>query len=101
MDVIERLDHDLVDVQRAVESVLREQLGNSGLQKVKVKAGQDHDGDEILYVDAYFDLQAQVDPERFYGLTTAVRRALEPLSEFRFPHLRYHFPEDQKVAGWS
>lgn len=101
MDAIQQSDRDLVDVQNAVERVLREQLGDSGFQKVQVKVGQDHDDDEILYVDAYFDLQAQVDPERFYGLTTAVRGALELLNEFRFPHLRYHFPEGQKVAGWS
>ena len=92
---------DSRDVQNAVERILREHLADSGLREVDVRAGQDHDGDDILYVDAYFDLQSEVHPERFHGLTTAVRGALEPLGEFRFPHLRYHFPEGQEVAGWS
>lgn len=90
-----------VEVKRAIEAVLADRLGAMGLSKVEVHAGHDHDGDAVLLVDGYFDLTDKaLDPTRFYALTTALREVLEQHGESRFPLIRYHFHERQKVAGW-
>ena len=87
--------------QQRIKALLMERLAAVGLRHVEVTAGVDFEGDDVLYVDAFFDLiEPPLDPSRFHFLTTLLREAIEPLGESRFPHLRYHFHEDQKVAGW-
>ncbi len=88
-------------LQQRITTLLTERLAWVGLRHVEVTAGVDFEGDDVLYVDAFFDLiEPPLDPARFHFLTTELREAIEPLGETRFPHLRYHFQEDQKVAGW-
>lgn len=90
------------EIRQAVSAVLTDRLGSMGLRNVEVQVGHDHDGDEVLLVDGYFDLTDRaLEPSRFYALTTALREVLEPHGESRFPHIRYHFHERQKVAGWQ
>lgn len=60
--------------------------------------GLDHDGDPVLYVDLTFALvERGVDPNVLIQSTPAVRRALWAIGERRYPHLRYHFHDDQRV----
>ncbi len=88
-------------LQQRIKTLLAERLATVGLRHVDVTPGVDFEGDDVLYVDAFFDLtEPPLDPARFHFLTTVLREAIEPLGESRFPHLRYHFHENQKVAGW-
>lgn len=93
------LDTDAVAQQ--VVKVLRQHLHEVHLRDVQVSTGLDHDGDEVLYIDVYFDLSAPLDASHFHNLTSLVREALQASGESRFPHLRYHFHAQQKVAGWT
>lgn len=90
------------EIKQVVRTVLADRLGSMGLREVEVQAGHDHDGDEVLLVDGYFDFTDKaLDPTCFYALTTVLREVLEQHGESRFPHIRYHFHERQKVAGWQ
>lgn len=88
-------------IEQKVRLILAEHLEGVPLRNLQVSAGVDHDGDEVLYIDAFFGLSDPLDATRFYNLTSLVREALLAHGETRFPHLRYHFDERQKVAGWS
>lgn len=89
----------LAEVRDVVDAVLREQVGAWGFRGAEVRSGLDHDGDEVLIIDAYYDrTEAPVNALLFYGLTRKVREALREHGEFRFPHIRNHFDESQQVA---
>jgi hypothetical protein len=101
MKVAGKATEDLAEVRGVVDSLLRARLGGSGLRDIQVATGEDHDGDEVLYVDVYFDLTEPLEPSLFHDLTTLLREALQRQGEERFPHLRYHFHDQQQVAGWT
>jgi hypothetical protein len=84
----------------AVEKVLRDRLGQAGFSGADIRADRDSDGDPILLVDvkyAYSD--KPINSKLTYGLSTEVRKALGALGETRFPHIRHHFDEQQKIAS--
>ena len=88
------------EIRETVRRVMKEQLGEVGLQETRVEAGWDHDGDSALFVDAYFQLSEKpLDPAAFFPLTRYLLEALAEHGEERFPYIRYHFDENQKVAG--
>lgn len=89
----------LAEVRDVVDAVLREQVGAWGFRGAEVRSGLDHDGDEVLIIDAYYDrTEAPVNALSFYGLTRKVRESLRERGESRFPHIRNHFDESQQVA---
>jgi len=92
-------DISMKDLREIVERVLSERVGKYGLNDVRVQVGYDHDDDPALFIDAYYRLvDASVDPAAFYGLTGEVRRELAKHGEYKFPYIRNHFDESQKVA---
>jgi hypothetical protein len=98
-DAIEQ--NNTSELRKTVLSVLERRLQTLGFQRLELVAGEDYEGDDVLYIDLYFDLiEPALDPELFNFLTTELREALQRIGEYRFPHLRYHFDERQKVAGW-
>jgi hypothetical protein len=86
----------------AVRQVLTERIGGMHIRDVEVNAGHDHDGDPVLVVDAYYDFsETPVDARAMYGLTRHLRGALQEAGETRFPIIRHHFDDRQKVATGS
>lgn len=84
-----------------IEAALKKRLANQSLRSVDVTPITDSESDSALSIDVQFDLiEPSLDAERFQFLTTDLRNALEEIGERRFPHLRYHFDERQKVSGW-
>jgi hypothetical protein len=90
-------------VRGAIVDLLRERLGPYGFRNARVMPGVDHDGDPVLFIDAEYDLSDVPVNSRATTLDTLVdlRRKLSELGEERFPHIRHHFAEKQKVVGFK
>ena len=87
-------------VRKAVEEVLRDRLADYGYTGVNVAPGQDRDGDPVLLVDVrYKALDKPIASKETFGLVTAIRQQLARIGETRFPHIRHHFDEQQKIAS--
>jgi hypothetical protein len=85
-----------------IERLLSEYLADYGYDRVEIRSGFDHDGDPVIYVDAYYNLSDQpIDPGVTLETLVALRDKLWRSGEERFPHLRHHFDERQKVKGFG
>ncbi len=96
-DLTETVDSDIVAL---IEETVRESMSPFGLRSVNVRAGEDHDGDPVIFVEAQYDLSERpIDPTVTAKLTTTLRDRLWERGEIRFPHVRHKFDERQKVVG--
>lgn len=90
-----------LEVIEAIKAIVGEQMGPFGLRDVTVAPGEDHDGDPILEVAVEYDPRGRpIDTRIVAGLVTKLRDRLWEMGEPRFPHLRHHFDERQKVVGY-
>ena len=86
----------------AVRRVLEERMGRFGFVNARVISGEDHDGDAVLFIEVDYRLSDEpIDTKATFGLVQALREALGAVGETRFPHVRHHFDEKQKVAQKS
>jgi hypothetical protein len=77
-------------------------MANFGVRNVAVMEGQDHDGDAVLFVDVEHDLSRNpINPSHLSALLSELRGELLKHREVRFPIVRHHFAEDQKVLGYT
>lgn len=82
----------------AVEAVLRPKLSPYGLTSLKITPGFDHDGDPVLFIDGEYKLtKTPVDARVLLTLIAEVRDVLSEGGEYRYPHIRHHFADDQPV----
>ena len=82
-----------------IQQTVRDSMAPFGLKSVTVRAGEDHDGDPVIFVDAAYDLsETPIDSTVTYALNGKVSRLLLEAGEPRFPHIRHRFHELQKVA---
>jgi len=89
-------------VIEAVRRVLEDRMGRFGFEDVRVSSGEDHDGDPVLFIEVDYRLSDEpIDSKATFGLVRALREALGAVGETRFPHVRHHFDEKQKVAQTS
>lgn len=89
------------ELAKVIDDVLREELADIGYVSAEIVEDVDHDGDDILRVIiAYKKVGDSVDPTPTFLVTSKLRKAMRAIGEYRFPHLRHLFPEDQdlKVA---
>jgi hypothetical protein len=70
-----------------------------GLRSVAVRAGEDHDGDPVIFVEAQYDLSER--PLEL-GVTAKLSSVINDLvwssGETRFAHVWHKFHEQQTVA---
>ncbi|WFU92018.1 hypothetical protein QA644_34545 (plasmid) [Rhizobium sp. CC1099] len=85
-------------VEQTVDKVLRDRLASDGFEGAEIRP--DCDFDPILVVDVkYRYVDRPINSKVTFGLTTEVRKALMALGESRFPQIRHHFNEQQKIAS--
>ena len=87
-----------IEAVEIVKQTIRESMGPFGLRDVHVRAGEDHDGDPVLFIEALYDLsETPVDPSVTARLVSILRDRLWKFGERRFPHIRHKFDEHQEV----
>ena len=100
--MIETADRVERKVVETVRRVLSERMGRFGFREAEVRAGEDHDGAPVLFIDARYDLSATpIDTNATSEVLRALREALEEIGERRFPHVRHHFDDRQQVMRSS
>ncbi len=97
----EALDREIVDL---ISETVREIMGPFGLADVTVRAGEDHDGDPVIYIEAHYALSEQ--PIDMKTASKATRHLTNTLcdrlwerGETRFPHTRHKFDERQSLVN--
>jgi hypothetical protein len=95
------LDHPVsAEAEQTIRDVLEGHLISQGLETVLVNPGLDHDGDLVLFMHLKFRLlEADIDFKLLSDSAISLRRALWPIGERRYPHLRYDFHDDQRIQG--
>jgi hypothetical protein len=89
-------------VSTAIEQIVKREMRPFGFRAIKVASSEDHDGDPILLIDVEYSSRGKpIDPTVVAGLVSKLRDRLWELGEARFPHIRHHFSEQQKVGGYS
>lgn len=77
---------------------MRPRLAPYGLESVQIVPGFDHDGDPVLFIDGEYSLtDTPVDAHVLLALISDVRDVLAGGGEFRYPHIRHHFADEQPV----
>jgi hypothetical protein len=90
------IDPQIVEL---VKQTVRESMGPFGLRAVDVHAGEDHDGDPVIFVEVQYDLSDRpIETDVTVALTSILRDRLWDRGEKRFPHIRHRFDERQKVS---
>ena len=88
-------------VAAAIKDVIRGEVGPFGLVNVTVTAAEDHAGDPSLMIDVEYREGGQaIDTKVVAGLVSKLRERLWTMGERRFPYIRHHFSEKQKVVGY-
>jgi hypothetical protein len=87
-------------VRAAIDHIVRENLSRYGFVRATIEPGEDHTGDPAIFVDAEYDLSDEpVDARVTLATQSMLRDRLIALGEHRFPYLRHHFAEGQRVLG--
>ena len=86
----------------AVVALIRKEVGRFGLRDVRVVPATDFDGEPAIFVHADYEAEGDpVDTKITSRLVSKVCDIVWNLGETRFPYLKHHFNEDQKIAGLS
>jgi hypothetical protein len=82
-----------------IKRTVHEAMEPFGLRSVEVLAGEDHDGDPVIFVEAQYDLSER--PLEL-GVTSELSSVVNDLvwnsGETRFAHVWHKFHEKQTVA---
>ena len=89
------------ELDGAIRKLLSERLSRYGYLTADIGAGLDRDGDPVLTIDAHYRLsQLPIDPDVTFELLTDLVGLVHEHGEERFPHIRHHYHEQQKVKGF-
>ena len=94
------IDTDIdVAIPKAVQRLLKQRFAKYRLERVDVRAGEDHTGDPALFIHAHFGLSdTPLDTSLVTESFTEIRETLFKMGEKRFPYVRHHFHDEQAVA---
>ena len=81
-----------------IKSIIDRMLDQYEIEKYAIRVENDASGDEAIFVELWYRLDArEFDPSVIGAVQTAVSRMLQEHDEVRFPYIRHHLPEGQKV----
>ena len=79
-----------------IEQTIRDAMSAYIVESVDVRAGEDHDGDPVIFIEVHYGLNdTPIDSVVTSGAMLAVGDRLWANGEFRFPHIRHLFNEQQ------
>jgi hypothetical protein len=88
------------EIVKLIERTVRESMQPFGLKSVDVRAGEDHDGDPVIFVEAHYDLiKTPIDTMIILELDGILWERLWNAGEKRFAHVRHRFDERQEVRS--
>lgn len=88
------------EIEASARSLLHDLLDEFGLDRIEIKPGEDYEGDPLIHIDAYFRLSKKpIDSKITTKALLDVFRKFRELGEDRFPFVRFHFHEKQRVVG--
>ncbi len=83
------------ELEALIAPMLRKSFGHHGLDGFAVRAGEDHDGDPVLFITIRFGSAATMPAgDETTGAMVSIRRLLLDHDESRFPHLTFQYPDD-------
>ena len=86
------------EVESLIKDTVRESMERYALRRVDVRAGYDHDGDPVIFVEATHGLsKTPIDPMANAALLTKVHDLLWERGETRFPHIWHKYHTRQEV----
>lgn len=86
------------EIVELIKRTVHETMDPFGLRSVEVRAGEDHDGDPVIFVEAQYDLsEAPLELGVTGKLSSVLWERLRKAGETRFAHVRHKFHEKQKV----
>lgn len=88
----------MTNIQKIADRVLKRELGKFGLDKVIVREGRDHDGEEALFIDARMKPGAPIVGGRISTAAHgALSEALLKAGERRFPYFNIRHVDEEPV----
>jgi hypothetical protein len=82
------------EIVELIKRTVHEAMDPFGLRSVDVRAGEDHDGDPVIFVEAEYDLSERpIDPAVNATLSSLLWERLWEAGEARFPHVRHSYHE--------
>jgi hypothetical protein len=90
------------DVRVAINNIIDDLLRDYKLDTCGIAADEDSSGDDAIFVDLCYALnEREIDPAITTLVRTAIRESLLNLGEVRFPYIRHHLQNGQKVKGYG
>ena len=91
---------DIATIETSVRDLLFKRLKRHGYDRAVIRFGQDHSGDDALFIDAYYNLMREpIQTRDLTFILNELRSELLSLGEQRFPYLRHHFDSKQTVES--
>jgi hypothetical protein len=79
-----------------IERTIRDAMSAYIVEAISVRPGEDHDGDPVIFIEVQYGLnETPIDAVITGGVMLAVGDRLWSNGEFRFPHIRHLFHEQQ------
>jgi hypothetical protein len=89
-------------IKTLIKSEVEKAMRPFGLARVEIEAGEDHDGDPVIFIEATYKLSARaIDSTELNKLLSRLRDKMWEMGETRFPHIRHRFPDGQMVVGYG
>lgn len=90
------------EIAQAIEDTIAPAMRRMGYQGLRIEEGENHAGEPVIFVHVGYSAQGDpIDSKVVADLVYRLRVRLLALGEERFPHIRHHFDERQKVLGYA